>query len=76
MKPMAAATSSRLALERSIAGARRLSSSEVAAALRLWTSSPICSACAISGFTSIGPVSMSVVRASVRSTPPSISADR
>ena len=40
---------------RSSAGARRLSSSDEAATLRLCTSSPMCSACAISGFSSTPP---------------------
>ena len=45
-----------------IAGARRLNRSAVAAALRLWTSSPMLSACAISGISSMPPVRASVAR--------------
>ena len=39
----------------SAAGAKRLKNSDDAAALRLWHSSPMCSACAMSGFISTGP---------------------
>ena len=37
------------------AGSSFLMSSPLAAALRLWTSSPMCSACAMSGLSSTGP---------------------
>ena len=54
------------------AGAMRLMNSAVAAALRLWTSSPMLSACAISGFSSIAPVRASTA-ARVGATTPAMS---
>ena len=44
MKPTVSATAARLTFDLSSAGASLLSNSDVAAALRLCTSSPICSA--------------------------------
>ena len=55
MNSVTAATSPGAVSVRSSAGARRLSSSDDAATLRLCTSSPMCSACAISGFSSMPP---------------------
>ena len=62
MKASVAAAASRVTSASNSAGARRLKSSAVAAALRLCTSSPMLSACAISGFSSIGPVRASAAR--------------
>jgi hypothetical protein len=55
MNDSALAAVSRGTAVSSSAGARRLNSSAVAAALRLWTSSPMFSACAISGISSMPP---------------------
>ncbi len=55
MKVMASAIAVWSNPQLSAAGTSFFRNSEEAAALRLWTSSPICSACAISGFSSSGP---------------------
>ena len=55
MKPATAAMSAVGAPEASSAGTSFFSKRPEAAALRLCTSSPMCSACAISGFNSTGP---------------------
>ena len=62
MNASARAAASRGTGDSNIAGARRLNRSAVAAALRLWTSSPMLSACAINGINSMPPVCSSVAR--------------
>ena len=62
MKSSAAAAASRGTSHAISAGASRLNRSEVAAALRLCSSSPMLSACAINGLSSIGPVRASAAR--------------
>jgi hypothetical protein len=57
-----AAASARATSASNSAGAMRLKNSAVAAALRLCTSSPMLSACAISGFSSIGPLCANTAR--------------
>ena len=62
MKASVARASARVASASISAGAIRLMKSAVAATLRLWTSSPMLIACAISGFSSTGPVRASTAR--------------